>query len=490
VARSTKPRSPRSRSAQPKDQTAQGTAPEIETPDTDTSEDSAVALTEPGADSPDSPPAGVSDPLPEPEMAGQDSIEGASAASEDTIEAAIPDDAEKPAPESGDLAPVPDTPPPSDDFTLPPEAAKSAECPVETGRDPSTELAPVPIQQARIASGPGFFTLLLGGVIAGIIGYLMSQYDVFDRGGVDPLIQIETRLGEQAARLDDLGGQASAAAQAAADASTAALAAATPDDIAALREDIAALRDGMANPPTPVTEGGTDPALAERLGAVEQRLDDLGGQVSALPTDPGASSEALAAYEKQLAALQEQMDSQRAAIAEARSSASDETRRISVQAALAQISAALENGAPFVDATSALLTAGGITVPDDLSTVAPEGVATLAALQNDFPRLARDALSVSIRETSDGGVLDRFGAFLRSQTGARSLNAREGDDPDAVLSRAEAAVKTGDLADALGELATLPPTGQTVMAPWVARAEARLAALKALGDLAATTNSN
>jgi hypothetical protein len=82
-------------------------------------------------------------------------------------------------------------------------------------------------------------------------------------------------------------------------------------------------------------------------------------------------------------------------------------------------------------------------------------------------------------------LTDGLLAFLRVQTGARSLQPREGTDPDAVLSRAEAAVKGGDVAASLTELAGLPAQGQAAMADWSARAKVYLAAHEALAGLAA-----
>ena len=381
----------------------------------------------------------------------------------------------------------------ADEVVIDPPQAPTPEPEIKPG--PAPIVPPVPVQQPRIASGPGFMTLLLGGVIAGIIGFLMSEYKVFGSGGEDRVAVLEQRVSDQSGQIAQANAQAVEAAEAAAAASLAAgqaseavAGAATPGDIAAVREEIAAL---------PAPETGSDADLDMRLTGVEAQLADLSAQLANMPTDTGASSETLDAYAAQLATLQEELDGQRAAIADAtaaaadaRNSVADETRRISVQAALAQIGAALENGAPFIDATSGLETAGGITVPAALADTAASGVATLAALQDRFPDAARAALSVSIRETSGGGAMDRFGAFLRSQTGARSLGAREGDDPDAVLSRAEAAVQSGDVATALSELAALPGSGQDAMASWTTDAQARLAAASAWAELSAATNSN
>jgi len=478
VARSSKPRSPRSPSPKADDQRPEDTEPQGDAPLTAAAGDDAVALPEPDETSPerDTPP------LTGPKTPDQD----ADTDSTDAV-AAPQAGADQDVPDLSQGAGTPETSPEAMPEIVLPETP-------ETDAESAHEVPAEPVEHPRIARGPGFFTLLLGGVIAGGIGFAVSEYDLLNRGGDDQTALLAQQLSEQSGQIEDLTARAAEAAEAAAQASALASTAAQPDDIATLR-------DTIANLPTPSAPGVPDPALADRLDAVELRLEDLTAQIAALPV--GAAPEAVVAMQTRLAALQAELEDQRAAVADAtaaasdataaasdaRSSATEETRRITVQAALAQISAALENGAPFVDATATLQNAGGVTVPAGLQDNAAEGVATLAALQRDFPLAARDALNLSIRETSGGGVVDRFGAFLRAQTGARSLDARDGDDPDAVLSRAEAALKTEDIEQALTELAALPASGQAAMANWAARAEARLAAVSALADLNAATNS-
>ncbi len=67
---------------------------------------------------------------------------------------------------------------------------------------------------------------------------------------------------------------------------------------------------------------------------------------------------------------------------------------------------------------------------------------------------------------------------------------REGDDPDAVLSRAEAAVRDGRVADALTEIETLPAPVQDAMADWLASARARAATEAAVQDLSQRLTAN
>ncbi|WP_126623161.1 COG4223 family protein [Oceaniglobus ichthyenteri] len=517
MAKSKKPRTTRSQSAKAADKTTENTDLDTDAAKTDISDDATGANTEPVESPPEDaiimgPPDDEAD-----ENAGQTDV---------PVDLEKPQDVPDPGADSltgaddgGDsiLPPEENSDPDSlhsaaDDTSVTPDTSPEAD---NTAPGTTPMLAPVPVEQPRIARGPGFLTLLIGGALAGAIGFFASEYDVFNQGGEDPVAALEARLNDQAAQLEQASAQAS-------DAAATAAAAPTPDDIAALREEIANL---------PAGEGGADPALGDRLSEVETWLDNLSAQVAGLPDQAGGTDEAALSaledqiatarqdieaqfaarqqeveaelatiqeqYQTQLAALEQKIDAQSGAIADAtsaadaaRESAASETRRITVRAALIQINAAIDSGEPFIESTSALETAGNVDVPPALLENAETGVATLAELQNSYPPAARAALGVSIRETSGGGALDRFGAFVRSQTGARSLDARDGDDPDAVLSRAEAALKSGDVQGALDQLNDLPEAGRDVMADWSARANARLAASAALADLSATTNSN
>jgi hypothetical protein len=127
----------------------------------------------------------------------------------------------------------------------------------------------------------------------------------------------------------------------------------------------------------------------------------------------------------------------------------------------------------------------GTEIPADIAGLAETGVPTLTDLQRSFPAVARDALAAALRAQTPTGWGDRISAFLRAQTGARSLSPREGSDPDAILSRAEARLADGDVPATLAELATLPDPAKAVLAPWVADAEARQKAILALSSLSA-----
>ena len=61
----------------------------------------------------------------------------------------------------------------------------------------------------------------------------------------------------------------------------------------------------------------------------------------------------------------------------------------------------------------------------------------------------------------------------------------QGDSAEAKLARAEAALDAGDLAKAVELVKSLPPQTNKATAGWLARAEAHLAAQRAVDQLAA-----
>jgi hypothetical protein len=233
-------------------------------------------------------------------------------------------------------------------------------------------------------------------------------------------------------------------------------------------------------------------AAAEALAA---RLDDLAAQVSDLaarPATTGADPAAVAAYETELAKLQAAMAEQRtsleALVGEAtaeRAAAQMTEQQALVRSSITRITIALENGGPFA-AELSNLTAAGIDVPAALTERAAAGVPTLAALREAYPQAARAALAAARAGGTEGG----FGSVLTSLLGARSLEPREGDDPDAILSRSEAALRDGRMNDALAEVERLPEAARMEMTGWREMATERATALAAVEALAAQASAN
>ncbi len=290
------------------------------------------------------------------------------------------------------------------------------------------------------------------------------------------------------------------------------------DDLGKLESDTTA-KDLAAELPTLAeTLTGEIEALRTALAALDGRLQEEAGRSDALdarlaeiekrPVEGGAASAtALEAFGREMANLRAEIDAQRKAATQAQediaatasaatekitaaeaeaSRLRDEAEAVSRQgaarAALSRIQAALESGSALESALDDLR-AAGVEVPQALAEQG-QGVPSLESLRAAFPSAAREALAISLKETAGGGTWDRVTAFLRSQSGARSLSPRAGEDPDAVLSRAEAALSAGALAGTIEEIGQLPPGGQARMAEWVDMAKRRIAATDAAATLA------
>lgn len=245
-------------------------------------------------------------------------------------------------------------------------------------------------------------------------------------------------------------------------------------DLAQIADATNAIEPRLAALEKRPVQGGA--ASSTAIDALSREIEALKGQMTSPDTSAlTAEIEAAAASAAERIAAAEESAARLAAAAE------EAGRTSAALAAVSHVEAALESGAPIHKPLSDLAQAG-IAVPAALSDQA-QGVPSLAMLQESFVEAARDALVLSVRETAGEGVWSRLGAFLRSQTGARSLTPRAGTDPDAVLSRAEAAVANADLATAITELDGLPEQGKARMAEWITLAERRIAALAAVADL-------
>ena len=233
-------------------------------------------------------------------------------------------------------------------------------------------------------------------------------------------------------------------------------------------------------------------SLFEITGQLSERIDALESR----PLQELASDQAVAAYEAELAKLQEAVSAHRADIeqmaADARAmeaAARQEALKSQGAALITDVTVAVNSGASFTEAVAAL-EAEGASVPQALKSQAAEGVPTQAALIEAYPETARAALRAVRQKTADQGGQGVVVAFLQDQLGVRSVAPKDGDDADAVLSRAEAALKAGDLASVFAELDALPAEGQAEMTDWIAIATRRAQALDALSALKQDLNGN
>ena len=84
-----------------------------------------------------------------------------------------------------------------------------------------------------------------------------------------------------------------------------------------------------------------------------------------------------------------------------------------------------------------------------------------------------------------GGFLDRLKANAEKVVRVRPIDEASGDDPVAVVRRIEMRAEQGNIAGALAEIAKLPEGPRALTKEWVARVEARNAAVDASRRFAA-----
>ena len=321
---------------------------------------------------------------------------------------------------------------------------------------------------------PSAFPLVLGGLAAGAIGFLTATFAVPD-GWPNTPADSPALDPEVVARIEALSG-----------------------DLAALSERIENLPEATVSETvdlSPVisrleTLEGDASGLRETLSAIETSSSELAARIDEIAERPAVvSPDGSAAMEAQLETFRRDLDAvteaARAEIEEAQARANQieadaaaAAAEAARTAAIAQVRASLEDGSPFAAPLSDLG-----DVPEALSSVAADGVTPLSDLQDQFPVAARATLQETETVTADASATDRLTSFLRRHTNARSLAPREGDDVDAILSRAEAALSAGDVDAALVELKGLPEGAAGPMQGWMDIAQARADAVAAMNAM-------
>ena len=363
--------------------------------------------------------------------------------------------------------------------TVHPKESKNAEKPDDIKAPSSGSGQPVP-QQAQRSQIFGLFGFMFAGLLVALASFGGAQYSSgnwpFERIATD----FEARLATQSDEISALNALI-----------------ASYDDTTAL-QDLQAQIDGMRTIVTDLAAlqveieqlFGIQNETIDRVAALEEKLTSQSG------INPAANAE-ITRYATALKLVQTQISEQNNAIAEQRAGIAElsaaveltqqETKSATHQSltdgTISQVIGALESGAPFAFAIAGLQDFDNLLTPA-LVAAAPYGVPTADALARAFPEQSRTALiAARTTSTSQASSSNRVGDFLRSQLGMRSITPRAGNDPDAVLSRAEAAIQAGQVSNALSALTALPDSARTSMAGWIEQAELRQAAQLAVAAL-------
>ena len=231
----------------------------------------------------------------------------------------------------------------------------------------------------------------------------------------------------------------------------------------------------------------------QRFLGIASQLENFDKRLAALEKSTIESAipdELVTQYQDEVKRLKETLEAQRESLQKFMSETAQTANEVAQRAKdtvargiLAQIRAAIEAGGPFDTAIKEFDEQVGQTLPNQLRSFAEEGVQTYQELRDSFAEAARSALNAARDELNESEGFSGIGNYLRKQFQARSVTPKTGDDADAVLSRAEQALRENDLNGALNELDALPDVARHQMQPWIDQARERQDALEQLDIL-------
>ena len=234
----------------------------------------------------------------------------------------------------------------------------------------------------------------------------------------------------------------------------------------------------------PAVDGGDGLSMEAQdlLARYDQDLQKLQAELAAQQK----ANAGLAAELKQVALAQSDLTATQAEIVTLAEESQGSNEGAELSVALAGLAGAIENGGAYGTQIARIEMLSGATVAKSLTDNAGTGVKPLYLLQQEFPDSARVALKIALQSQAGDGVASKLSAYIKSQISARSLQERPGDDPDAILSQAEAALMRGKLQLAVSLVKKLPDDAVAAMADWLEDAQNRLRAQTALKRLTAS----
>ncbi len=278
-------------------------------------------------------------------------------------------------------------------------------------------------------------------------------------------------------------------------------------DLAALKSQLAAQMTNLAKRQDEIA--GKADANAKALDDVSNKLGALGDRAAKLEQNAGGAAalgkrldalnskvSTLADQTGQASALADTVKTLQSRLAALEQAEKTRTREgaglVMVAASLAD---AVQNGGPYATplATISALARNDMDILHQVATLLPHaraGVPTFQSLAARFPKVA-DAVTRAAIAPPGASWTDRILARLSALVTIRRTGANaKGDSPAAIVARAEADLKAGELAGAVDELAKLSGAPAQAAADWLSDARARLqarSAAKAISDLAMKT---
>jgi hypothetical protein len=256
--------------------------------------------------------------------------------------------------------------------------------------------------------------------------------------------------------------------------------------IDALAAEIEQLQSGLEELRTAGQQGGgADPAevqaLASRLAQLESAVsaEDEGAAIEAVTQSLASlqaaqqqATEAVAANDERLAALEQQLSSVTQRVEQ-----QAEEPRMALAVAATALKSAIDRGTPFM----AELETYAAIAPDApeiaaLRDLAASGVPTRAEIEQVIPDAAARMIEAASPADPNAGFFDRLATSARSLVQVRPVGQVDGDSVEAKIARMEVALREGDYAQAIGEFETLPEPVRAAGSEFIEKVRARLAA--------------
>jgi len=278
-------------------------------------------------------------------------------------------------------------------------------------------------------------------------------------------------------------------------------------DSAAIAEISARLKKiegAIAAQQQPVPPQPPDPAPVSRLAAAEAATKSLNDSLVALThrvdevaaaaqtalaqaksaAQTGVARSDLDALAARIAALEGAVKTLADDVKHQTASADDRVSRYTIAAEA--LRAAVERGAPYQAELAAVKSLGAdqsATAP--LEPFAGSGVPGAAALARELAGLAPALQQAAEPAASNSSFLARLESNAQRLVRITPVDAPPGDDPASVVTRIGVDAAHADTAAALADIAKLPDAAKPLAAAWVAKAQARNAAIAASQKLAA-----
>jgi hypothetical protein len=305
-----------------------------------------------------------------------------------------------------------------------------------------------------------------GGIVGGLLVALLSSST-----GTDPIASasLDSRFAAMSARLDRIESIDREPAKPGIDP---ARLTGLEKGLSGLEQEIATLKQAAATPWASAPAGS---APAVDLGPLERRL-------AALETRPAPSEPApvdLSPLQSRLDGLTARLDA-----VEAHPPVDPKTEAAARVIAVTALRQAATGSTPFANELAAVTALGetGASLAA-LEPIAGAGAPSKADLIAAFPAVAEQIRIADAKVDPGASLIDRLAASAGSLVSVKPSGPMAGNSATAIVSRMEAAVKTGNLAEALREGEALDAIARAPLTDWAAKAGQRITIDTALAGL-------